>query len=325
MALCVSNFIRSLLSASAALALAAGVAAQDYPAKPVRLVDPYAPGGSTSLVSRALAQKFQELTGQPMVVDYRPGAGSNIGSDLVAKAAPDGYTVLLGTSSLVINPSLYRNMPFDPMKDLAPVCLLIRTPNVLAVHASLPVRTVQELLAYARARPGQLSYGSSGNGATNHLAMEQLKLQAGLDIVHVPYKGGSEAMTALLGGQTQLMFNPASSLAPQEKAGRLRMLAIASDKRVPGVDLPTVDESGVPGFAASVWFGLFVPAATPAAVVSKLNADVNRALKDRQVRDLLEKAGMEVLGGTPEELLQLMRSDFTRWAGVVKSAQVRLD
>ena len=304
----------------------AGVApAQEYPAKPVRLVDPYAPGGSTSLVSRALAQKFQELTGQQMWVDHRPGAGSNIGSDIVAKAPPDGYTVLLGTSSLAINPGLYRSMAFDPVKDLAPVCLLIRTPNVLAVHASLPVRSVRELIDHARARPGQLSYGSSGNGATNHLAMEQLKQQAGIDMVHVPFKGGSEAMSALVGGQTQLMFNPASTLAPQDKAGRIRMIAIASPKRVEGVDLPTVSEAGVPGFEASVWFGLFVPAGTPPAVVARLNAEVNRALRDRAVRDVLEKAGMEVLGGTPEELRQVLASDFVRWGRVVKAARVQVD
>ena len=307
-------------------ALFAGAAhAQDYPSKPVRLVDPYAPGGSTSLVSRALAQKFQEFTGQQMLVDHRPGAGSNIGSDIVAKAPSDGYTLLLGTSSLAINPSLYRSMAFDPVKDLAPVCLLIRTPNVLAVHASLPIRSLRELIDYARARPGQLSYGSSGNGATNHLAMEQLKQQAGLDMVHVPFKGGSEAMGALVGGQTQLMFNPASTLAPQDKAGRIRMIAIASPKRVEGLDLPTVSEAGVPGFEASVWFGLFVPAGTPPAIVAKLNAEVNRALKDRAVRDVLEKAGMEVLGGTPDELRQVMTSDFVRWGNVVKAARVQIE
>ena len=319
--------IRILSIAAFALgSLLAGAAhAQDYPSKPVRLVDPYAPGGSTSLVSRALAQKFHELTGQQMWVDHRPGAGSNIGSDMVAKAPPDGYTVLLGTSSLAINPSLYRSMPFDPMKDLAPVCLLIRTPNVLAVQASLPVRTVKELIDYARARPGKLSYGSSGNGATNHLAMEQLKQLAGIDMVHVPFKGGSEAMAALVGGQTDLMFNPASTLAPQDKAGRIRMLAIASAKRVAGVDLPTVSEAGVPGFEASVWFGLFVPAGTPPAVVARLNAEVNSALKDRAVRELLEKAGMEVLGGTADELRQVMASDFVRWGSVVKAARVQLD
>ena len=316
--------LRSLLVSAWALC-AAGAAAQDYPNKPVRLVDPYAPGGSTSVVSRLLAQKFQQQTGQPMVVDHRPGAGSNIGSDLVAKAPPDGYTLLLGTSSLAINPQLYKGMPFEPLKDLVPVCLLIRAPNVLAVQTSLPVSSLKELIVHARANPGRLSYGSSGNGATNHLAMEMLKLQTGLDILHVPYKGGGEALQALLGGQTQLMFNPASTLAGQDKGGRLRMLAVASRKRVAGLDLPTMDEAGLPGFEASVWFGLFAPAGTPAAVLNRINAEINRALQDRQLRELLEKAGMEVLGGTPDELRQLLISDAARWGAVVKAANVRLE
>ena len=316
--------LRSFLVSAWALC-AAGAGAQDYPNKPVRLVDPYAPGGSTSVVSRLLAQKFQQQTGQPMVVDYKPGAGSNIGSDLVAKAPPDGYTLLLGTSSLAINPHLYKGMPFDPLTDLVPVCLLIRAPNVLAVQASTPVSSLKELIAHARANAGRLSYGSSGNGATNHLAMEMLKMQAGVDIVHVPYKGGGEALQALLGGQTQLMFNPASTLAGQDKAGRLRMLAVASRKRVPDLDLPTLDEAGLPGFEASVWFGVFAPAGTPAAVLNRINAEVNRALQDRQLREVLEKAGMEVLGGTPDELRQLLISDAARWGSVVKAANVRLE
>ena len=316
--------LRSLLVSAWALC-AAGAAAQDYPNKPVRLVDPYAPGGSTSVVSRLLAQKFQQQTGQPMVVDHRPGAGSNIGSDLVAKAPPDGYTLLLGTSSLAINPQLYKGMPFEPQKDLVPVCLLIRAPNVLAVQASLPVSSLKELIVHARANPGRLSYGSSGNGATNHLAMEMLKLQTGLDILHVPYKGGGEALQALLGGQTQLMFNPASTLAGQDKGGRLRMLAVASRKRVAGLDLPTMDEAGLPGFEASVWFGLFAPAGTPPAVLNRINAEINRALQDRQLREVLEKAGMEVLGGTPDELRQLLISDAARWGAVVRAANVRLE
>ena len=326
MEIALKHTLLALLLVSMSVLCAAGASAQnDYPNKPVRLVDPYAPGGSTSVVSRVLAQRFQQQTGQPMVVDYKPGAGSNIGSDLVAKAPPDGYTLLLGTSSLAINPQLYKGMPFEPQKDLLPVCLLIRAPNVLAVQASLPVSSLKELIAHARANPGRLSYGSSGNGATNHLAMEMLKLQTGVDILHVPYKGGGEALQALLGGQTQLMFNPASTLAGQEKGGRLRMLAVASRKRVPGLDLPTLDEAGLPGFEASVWFGLFAPSGTPPAVLSRINAEVNRALQDRQLRDVLEKAGMEVLGGTPDELRQLLINDAARWGAVVKAANVRLE
>jgi tripartite-type tricarboxylate transporter receptor subunit TctC len=318
--------IRILRHGALAVSLAVGgiAAAQDFPGKPVRLIDPYAPGGSTSLVSRALAQKYQQITGQQLLVDHRPGAGSNIGSELAAKSPPDGYTVLLGTSSLAINPTLYRSMAFDPMKDLLPVVLLIRTPNVLAVHASLPVRSVKELIDYVKARPGTLNYGSSGNGATNHLAMEQLRLRAGLEMTHIPFKGGGEALSALVGGQTQIMFNPASTLSPQDKAGRVRMIAVASPKRVAGMHLPTLDET-LPGFEASVWFGLFVPAGTPASVIARLNADFNRALSDRAVRELLEKAGMEVMGGTPEALRQLLVSDHRHWGDVVRSAKISMD
>jgi tripartite-type tricarboxylate transporter receptor subunit TctC len=313
------------LAAAWACAVIAGAFAEPYPSKPVRLVDPYVPGGSTDVVSRALAAKFGELTGQPMWVDHRPGAGSNIGSDLVAKSAPDGYTLLLGTSSLAINPGLYRRMPFDPLTDLAPVCLLIRAPNVLAVQATLPVRTLNELLDYARSHPGQLSYGSSGNGATNHLAMEQLKQQARIDMVHVPFKGGGEAMSALLGGQTQLMFNPASTIAAHEKGGRIRAIAVASRQRMPGLDVPTLDESGLSGFEAAVWFGLFAPAATPPEVVRRLNGLCNRALDDPTLRRLLEVVGMQVLGGSPDDLHKALAADAVRWGAVARAAHVRLD
>lgn len=299
--------------------------AQDFPNKPVRLVDPYAPGGSTGVVSRVLSRKFQEQTGQSLVVDNRPGAGSNIGSDIVAKASPDGYTLLLGTSSLAINASLYRTMPFDPLKDLAPIVGLIRAPNVLAVNASLPIRSVQEFIDYARARPGALNYGSSGNGTTNHMAMEQFKSMTGLQMTHIPYKGGGEALGALLGGQIQVMFNPASTLAPHAKGGRLRMLAVSSDKRVEGLNLPTVAESGLPGFESSVWFGLFAPAGTSVPVIEKINAEINRALKDKETADVLQAAGMTAVGGTPEQMKALLLQDTVRWATVVKASGAKVD
>jgi tripartite-type tricarboxylate transporter receptor subunit TctC len=313
------------LIAASLLILTGSAIAQTYPNKPVRLIDPYSPGGSTSVVSRAMSQKFQEITGQPMVVDHRPGAGSNIGSDMAAKATPDGYTLLLGTSSLAINPNLYRSMPFDPLKDLAPVMILIRTPNVLAVHPSLPVRTVKELIDYARANPGKLNYGSSGNGATNHMGMEAFKANAKVNIVHVPFKGGSEAMAALVGGQIQVLFNPASTLAPQDKAGRLRMLAVSSTQRIPGLDLPTVSESGLPGFDSQVWFGLFAPAGTPVAIISKLNADMNRLLKDKQVSDVLNNAGLMPVGGSVDDMRKLLTEDHERWAAVIKITGTKID
>ena len=319
-----TKYFIAAASACVMLALAPITHAQNFPNKPVRLVDPYAPGGSTSVVSQSLSKKFQEFSDQPMVIDYKPGAGSNIGSDIVAKATPDGYTVLIGTSSLAINPHLYRSMPFDPIKDLTPIAQLIRTPNVLAVNPALPVRTTAELIAYARANPGKLNYGSSGNGATNHMAMELFKTLAKVDIQHVPFKGGSEALAALLGGQIQVLFNPASTLAPQDKTGRLRMIAIASTERVKGLNLPTVAESGLPGFKSEVWFGLFAPAGTPAPVIARLNALTNRILKDPSVAEVLDKAGMEPVGGTDIELGKLLQDDSARWAEVVKATGAKI-
>jgi tripartite-type tricarboxylate transporter receptor subunit TctC len=319
-----TKYFIAAASACVMLALAPITHAQNFPNKSVRLVDPYAPGGSTSVVSQSLSKKFQEFSDQPMVIDYKPGAGSNIGSDIVAKATPDGYTVLIGTSSLAINPHLYRSMPFDPIKDLTPIAQLIRTPNVLAVNPALPVRTTAELIAYARANPGKLNYGSSGNGATNHMAMELFKTLAKVDIQHVPFKGGSEALAALLGGQIQVLFNPASTLAPQDKTGRLRMIAIASTERVKGLNLPTVAESGLPGFKSEVWFGLFAPAGTPAPVIARLNALTNRILKDPSVAEVLDKAGMEPVGGTDIDLGKLLKDDSARWAEVVKATGTKI-
>jgi tripartite-type tricarboxylate transporter receptor subunit TctC len=308
-----------------ALCVAGGTAvAQEYPNKPVRFVVPYVPGGSTSVISRILAQKFQEQTGQSMVIDNRPGAGSNIGSDLVAKAPSDGYTLLLGTSSLAINTSLYSKMSFDPIKDLAPISSLISAPNVLAVPASLPINSVKDLIDYARANPGRLNYGSSGNGATNHMAMEMLKTMAGVQIQHIPYKGGGDALAGILSGQIQVMFNPASTLVPHEKGGRLRLLAVTSDKRVEGLDLPTVAET-LPGFESSVWSGVFAPAGTPKPIVDKVNAVVNSALKDKEMIEVLRRAGMTATGGTIEQMRSTLATDTVRWAAVVKASGAKVD
>lgn len=296
-----------------------------YPSKPVHLVSPYSPGGSTSFVARAIGEKFQEVAGQPLVIEYKPGAASNVGGAFVARSAPDGYTLLIAASSLAINPILYKDMPYDPVKDLEAVVMLTRTPNVLAVHPSLPVNNVEELIAYARANPGKLNYGSSGNGATNHLAMELFKTMAKVDIQHVPFKGGSQAMTALLGNHVQVMFNPASTVAPQAETGRVRMIAVASDKRVDGLNVPTVSESGLPGFESSVWFGLFAPAGTPGPVVQKLNADINAILKNKDVDTVLRKNGIIPVGGTSEYLQKALTGDVAQWAQVIKTANVKID
>lgn len=314
---------RMLLAAM--LAVSAAGTAQDYPSKPIRLVNPYAPGGSTDLVVRTIGQKLTEAWGQPVVIENRPGAASNIGNELVAKAAPDGYTLLNTTSSLAINVSLYTKQGYDPVKDLAPVITLTQAPNVLAVHPSLPVKSVKELIELARAKPGQLSYGSSGSGATNHLAMEHFKSMAKVNLVHVPYKGGGPAMTDLIGGQIQALFNPAVSLMPHHKSGKLRVLAVGTSQRVPGLDLPTVAEAGLPGFESSVWFALFVPGATPKAVIAKLNGEVNRILKDKRVIELFTSAGLVPVGGTAEELATLLNFEIRRWAKVVKDSGARVD
>ena len=309
------------------LAAPTGLNAQAaYPVRPIKVVVGFPPGQATDVIARLMATKFSESLGQAVVVDNRPGKGGSLGAELVAKSAADGYTLLVSaTAPLATNVNLYPNVGYNPATDFAPISLMAWLPFVLIVNPAVPANTMAELIAYAKARPGALSYASSGNGTTAHLTMEMLKRAAGLDILHVPYKGGGEALQALLGGQTQLMFNPASTLAGQDKGGRLRMLAVASRKRVAGLDLPTMDEAGLPGFEASVWFGLFAPAGTPAAVLNRINAEINRALQDRPLRELLEKAGMEVLGGTPDELRQLLISDAARWGAVVKAANVRLE
>jgi len=316
--------LAALLAAACLLASGAG-AAQDYPTRALRLVNPYAPGGSTDLVVRTVGQKLTEAWGQQVVIENRPGAASNIGNELVAKAAPDGYTLLNATSSLAINVSLYRKQTYDPVKDLAPVIILTQAPNVLAVHPSLPVATVKELIALARAKPGQLSYGSSGSGATNHLAMEQFKSMAKVDLVHVPYKGGGPAMTDLIGGQIQVLFNPASSLMPHHRAGKMRVLAVGTPQRLPDLDLPTVAEAGLPGFESSVWFALFVPAGTPQPIIAKVNGEVNRILKDKRVVELFTSAGLIPVGGAPEQLATLLNSEIKRWAKVVKDSGAKVD
>lgn len=309
------------------LAGAAALAqAQEYPTRSVRLIDPFAPGAITSNVSRLIAQKFQEQTGQPMVVDHRPGAGTNLGGEMAARAAADGYTLLLGTSSLAINPALYRRMPYDPIKELAPIILLVRTPNVLAVHPSLPVRNVKELIDYARANPGKLNYASSGNGASNHLGMELFKSMTQVDITHIPFKGGSEASTNLIGGQVDLMFSPESTVGPHHRSGRLRIIAVGGEQRIESLpDVPTVSESGVPGFESGVWLGLFAPAGTPQPIIERINKEAQRALQDSAVREILQKAGLTPVGGTPEELRKVLVEDTARMAKVVKVSGARVE
>ncbi len=314
------------LAGSSALPLA-DVQAQSptYPAKPVRIINPYSPGGSTDAVLRPLTERLLAITGQPFVLEYKPGAGTNIGSELAARAAPDGYTVLLGTSSLTISPSLYANLRYDAARDLQPVVLLVNTPFTLAVHPDLPVRDVAQLIAYARNHPTKLNYGSSGTGGAIHLGMELFKSMSGTQMVHVPFKGSGQSVTSLVSGTIQVLLSPSTNLAVHAGSGRLRMLAVAASARVPGLDLPTVSESGLPGFESGVWMGLFVPTGTPAAIIQKLAADVDKALSDPTLRASYARQGMVPGGGGTEVMTRLFADELKRWPAVVKAADLRID
>jgi tripartite-type tricarboxylate transporter receptor subunit TctC len=320
--------ILAVLTASVVAAFASAgteVLAQEYPERAVRVINPYSPGGSTDPVLRPLAQKLHEFTGQNFYIENKPGAGTNIGSELVAKAKPDGYTLLLGTSSLAISPSLYKNLNYDPAKDLEPVALLVNAPFTLAVSASLPVNSVQELLAYAKAHPGKLNYGSSGNGGAIHLGMELFKSMTGTDIVHIPYKGSGESVASLLAGDIHVLLSPSTNFAAHAKSGRLRMLAVAASRRVEGLDLPTVAESGVPGFESGVWMALFAPAGTPPAIVTRLNVEVNKALRDPSIAEAYTRQGMLVGGGSPQDIDRIFRADLQRWPGLLKASGAKID
>ncbi len=314
-----------VLSALSLAAVSASAQDADYPNRSIRMVNPYAPGGSSDPVLRPITTRLSQIWNQPVVIDNRGGAGTNIGSEIVAKAKADGYTLLMGTSSLAINPSLYKSLSYDPLKDLQPIVLLTNVPNALAVHSSVPAKNVRELIEYARANPGKLSYGSSGNGATNHLGMEAFKSATRTDIIHVPYKGGGPSLNALLAGEVQVMLSPATAFAQHEKSGRIRMLAMATDQRVKGLDVPTVSESGLPGFESGVWMSLFAPAGTPRRIIDKVNAEVNRILKEPAVMDDYHRIYMQPGGGTPERLQKMLHDDAERLGKVVKAIGVRID
>jgi len=320
------------LAASAALAAIALVAAtpdadaQAWPDKSVRVVVPFPAGGSADTLGRLLGQKLSERLGQPFVVDNRPGAGGNIGTDLVAKAPPDGYTFLMGVSSIAIAPSLYPNLSWDPVKDFAPVALVASTPNILVVHPSVPARSVQELVALAKTKPGQLNYASGGNGATNHLAGELFKRMTATEIVHIPYRGNPLAVIDVLNGQVTMMFDFMITSLPHVNAGKLRPLAVTGTKRSPQVpELPTVAEAGVPGYEASTWFAVMAPTGTPAATIAKLNAEVNAILQMADVRERLNTLGAEPMGGTPADVAALLRADLTKWTDVVRASGIKIE
>lgn len=290
------------------------------------MIIPFPAGGSADTLARLLGQKLTERLGQPFVVDNRPGAGGNIGTDLAAKAPADGYTILVTPSSLAIAPSLYPNLSWDPVRDFVPVVLVASTPNILVVHPSVAANSVQELVALAKSKPGQLNYASGGNGATNHLAGELFKRMTGTEIVHIPYRGNPLAVIDVLNGQVVMMFDFMITSLPHVKAGKLRPLAVTGTKRSPQIpDLPTVAEAGVPGYEASTWFSVMTPTGTPAEAIARLNSEVNTILRMPDVRERLDTLGAEPMGGTPGDVTALIRADLAKWAEVVKAANIKIE
>jgi tripartite-type tricarboxylate transporter receptor subunit TctC len=315
------------LAASTIAVVAAADAQTAFPIKPVRVVVPFPAGGTTDLLARAASQKLSATWGQQAIVDNRPGAAGNIGAELVAKAPADGYTLLMGTvGTHAINASLYPRMPYDHAKDFAPVILVAGVPNVLVVHPSLPVNSVQELIAFAKANPGRLNFASSGSGTSIHLSGELFKVMTGVQMTHIPYKGSAPALADLVGGQVQLMFDNLPSSLAFIKAGKLRALAVTSAQRSPALpDVPTVAESGVSGFEASSWFGLLAPAGTPRDVVTKINADTQKWLASPDAKDKLAAQGAAAAGGSPEDFAKHIEAETAKWARVVKESGARVE
>ncbi|MBD9667777.1 tripartite-type tricarboxylate transporter receptor subunit TctC [Variovorax beijingensis] len=317
-----------MLAAACLLAAASAVHADpaSYPAKPVRLIVPFAPGGSTDVLARLLAAALAPELGQPVIVENKAGAGGNIGGDYVAKSAPDGYTLLIAAAGpTVINPSLYARMPYDPAKDLRPVTLLIQEPNLMAINPKIPAKTVPEFIAYAKSRPKEVSFGSAGNGSPSHLAGEWFNQLTGTTMVHVPYKGTGPAMNDLLAGQIAMMIDNMPALWPHVQSGRLRALAVSTDKRATAApDVPTISES-VKGFSFGAWKGLMVPAATPTAIVERLHAATTKALEKPELRHRLAALGAEPVGNTPAQFAELIKADTASWAALVKSTGTKLD
>ena len=300
--------------------------AQTYPSKPIKIVVPYPPGGFNDTLGRTFAAKFQDAWGQPAIVENKPGANTVIGVDHVAKSPPDGYTLLIVAFPFAVTPSLIRNMPYDTVKDFAPVTLAASSPNLLVVNPQVPINSVKELIAAAKAKPDGLSYASTGNGSSNHISMELFKSLAGVQIVHIPYKGSAPAVTDLLGGQVHVMFDNVPNVLQHVKAGKLRALATSGVKRTAlAPDVPTVAEAGVPGYEVNVWFGLVAPAGTPREVVLKLNAEALKILAMPDVRERFLAQGVEPVGSTPEQFGEHIRSQMAKWAKVVRDAGVKAE
>jgi len=301
--------------------------AQAFPSKPIKIVVTFPLGGAPDILSRLFGVKMQETWGQPVITENRPGAGGNIGADYVAKSPADGYTLVMGTvGTHAINASLYSKMPYDPLRDFVPVVLVAQTPNLLVVNNNVPVRSVQELIAYAKGNPGKVFFGSPGIGTSIHVSGELFNTMAGVKTLHVPYKGRQMAIPDLLAGQIQMMFDNMPSALQLAKEGKLRALAVTSAKRHPAApDIPSMSESGLPGFEATSWFAVYAPAGTPSDVVAKLNAEFNRIMTLADVREKLGGIGLDVAGGSPEVLAAYTRSEIAKWAKVVKDSGAKAD
>jgi tripartite-type tricarboxylate transporter receptor subunit TctC len=301
-------------------------AAQSYPVRPIRMIVPYAAGGGVDIVARTLAQELSKRLGQSVFVENKPGAGSNIGSDAVAKAAPDGYTLLMASPANAINAALYAKMPYNPSRDLAPIALVGSVPGVLIAHPSVAARNATELVALAKARPGALTYGTGGSGTSEHLSAEMFKSAAGVDLLHVPYKGGSAVLTDLIGGQISVMFVNQISAVPLVKSGKVRALAVASEKRSPALpEVATFIEQGFPDFRVSVWWGVMGPANTPKEIVARLNQEIVAALASAEMKERLEALTAQPIGGTPEQFAAFFADELVRWARVVQASGAKVD
>ena len=312
------------LSVMALIVCTSSALGQDYPSRAIRIVQPFETGGGTDFLARLLAKKLSEAVSQPVVVENRPGAGGTIGNALVAKAAPDGYTLLFSPGSIAVNVTLYPQLPYDTLRELAPISMIANQPNVLAVHPSVPANSVRELLDWIRARPNQVNYGSGGYGSATHLAPELFRYLAKLDIVHVPFKGTGPAMASAISGDVQIVFATVSAVMPHAKAGKLKPLAITTDRRsVLFPELPTLDEAGVPGYEFTTWYGLLTTGGTPHAIVSRLNSEVSRIMTSSEVKEGLGKLGLEPMSSSPEKFAEYMKAEIEKWGKVIRAAGLK--